>query len=66
MSVPAEYHFHELEKLLGDYGLTPNMPCFHCHEPEAADICVAFAKFGAAARQTTTQHDAQARCPVRF
>ena len=48
-SLPAEYYFHELKKLFGEYELRAEMPCFHCHEPEAAEICFAFAKFGAAA-----------------
>jgi hypothetical protein len=47
--LPAEYHFHELKKLFGDYKPTGTMPCFRCNEPESHDICFAFAKFGAAA-----------------
>jgi hypothetical protein len=45
----AKYHFHELKKLFGDYKPKGTMPCWRCNEPEAMDICVAFAKFGAAA-----------------
>ena len=46
---PAEYHYHELEKLFGDYKPTASMPCFRCDEPEASEIRFAFAKFAAAA-----------------
>jgi hypothetical protein len=46
--LPAEYHFHELNKLFGDYKPRAEMPCFHCDEPEAMDIRFAFAKFAAA------------------
>jgi hypothetical protein len=49
MSLPAEYYFHELKKLLGEYKPTANMPCFRCDAPEAMEIRFAFAKFGAAA-----------------
>jgi DNA-binding transcriptional regulator YdaS (Cro superfamily) len=47
--LPAEYYFHELKKLFGDYKPKAGMPCFHCHEPEAIEITIAFAQFGAAA-----------------
>jgi hypothetical protein len=47
--LPAEYYWHELQKLFGDYAPKPGMPCWHCHEPEAAEICFRFAEFGAAA-----------------
>ncbi|HVI61490.1 MAG TPA: YdaS family helix-turn-helix protein [Bradyrhizobium sp.] len=49
--LPAKYHFHELKRLLGDYKLKVYMPCFHCWEPEAAEILFAFAKFGGAAHE---------------
>jgi DNA-binding transcriptional regulator YdaS (Cro superfamily) len=49
-ALPAEYHFHELKKLLGEYKPKPDMPCWHCDEPEAAEICFAFANFVCAAR----------------
>jgi DNA-binding transcriptional regulator YdaS (Cro superfamily) len=48
-TLPAEYHWHELKKLFGDYKPKPEMPCFHCHEREAIEIMIAFAQFGAAA-----------------
>ena len=47
--LPAEYRYHELKKLLGDYAPKASMPCFQCDEPEALDIRFAFAKFAAAA-----------------
>jgi hypothetical protein len=47
--LPAEYYFHELKKLLGDYKPNAEMPCWRCHEPEAAAIAIRFALFGAAA-----------------
>jgi DNA-binding transcriptional regulator YdaS (Cro superfamily) len=48
-NLPVKYHFHELNKLFGDYDLKDTMPCFRCNEPEAWDITIAFAQFGAAA-----------------
>jgi len=60
--LPAKYHFHELNKLLGDYSPTGDMPCWHCDEPEAHEIRFAFAKMVTAiridrSRDTTVVHD---------
>jgi hypothetical protein len=46
---PAEYHFHELKRLLGEYKPKADMPCFRCDEPEGAEICFALVQFAAAA-----------------
>jgi Bacterial toxin YdaS len=47
--LPAEYYWHELKNLFGDYKPKSEMPCFRCDEPEAAAIRRAFVQFGAAA-----------------
>jgi hypothetical protein len=46
--LPVEFYFHELKKLFGDYQPKSGMPCWRCHEPEAIEITIAFAQFGAA------------------
>jgi hypothetical protein len=48
--LPAEYHFHELKKLFGEYKPKADMPCFQCDQPEAWDIRFAFVEFVCAAR----------------
>jgi hypothetical protein len=80
MSDPlAKYHWHELKKLFGDYQPKPEMPCFHCYEPEAMEISIAFAQFGAAvhprlprgtmpaidATLTALKPSRQSHCPIQ-